>query len=674
MVKRLAHWWLLLFAALGGGCLNPVAECDGVACSALADPDPSTRDGSTLPRDGSVTPGDTSGRDGSSPETPEIDAGPRRDAGSASDGGSRIDGGSRSDGGAADAGRPKRDGGQPGETCAVAIVLDGGTSFENQTLSSFEPDVDSQCQYVVPAPDRVYRLDVPARTALSVRLRRDLNGHAIVELHDSFEACESGACVGRSSSGDNFYSSAQWVNQTNQTKPIWISVRALDPLPYGNFDLEVLTFPFQTAGDTCADPVPLPESGISPVFSFFGATDNFARPAGPNCSFGFSQPDRTFEVSIPPLSQTRIALITGGPAFPPSLSIAEDVAACVAQRCSVLARESPNSLLINNPTTSTIKRILIAEREVGANDVAVFHFEIQVASLLSDGGLLVVDAGPPPEGEDCTTAIRIDAGVRSGQLRIESSLQGFSNDYRGVVSPHSSCSEGWGPDRAYKLTLPAKTGISVLLSTPFVGGAALFLATSETGCRTQTCVGRVSRMSLRDDGAASFHQYTNDTFFPQELFIVVRTNSPSGHLTARLDIELFEAPGTGEECFLLPTLSPPHGRSPPQSLNGYMSNFERFGEPDRAYQVPVPPLTRVTVTPIGIVNAPVPLRLWTFHYDSEADCAARRNQRRDTGRLSRSIFENRTLNPQTAILVVEGMDLDRTEHIFRLHTTSEPIR
>ena len=556
-----------------------------------------------------------------------------------------------------------------GETCEVAQPVDAGTMLLQQTLRGFESDYDGWRRPGCPGSygpelaDRVYRVEVPAQSSLHVRLISDMRLIAHAALFEGVNECEASMCVGvESSFGTRRHRVVSWTNATTVNRPVWVVVRALDAIPVGTFDIEFLVLPLRANGERCTDPLPLASHGRSDTFSLWNAIDDLQPPAPSSCAFEYG-PDRTFALEVPPLSRSKVWLIS--PTYQRRLSwtLFADSITCGLAQCLSSGSGEAAPIIIDNPGSVPVSRFLAVDGTTVPYGVEpFFHFFVETESIVSglDGG--PSDAGNPRlPGDTCASAETLDAGP-GGRISLNLSLEGFENDYSG--NRRLCLGEGIGPDRVYVLTLRPGRGVTALLRPNFGAVAGLSMMIGEASCTARLCVGKG-----QEHMSPAMWQYANLTASDEQVYLVVDTIVPKFFGSVTLDLELFDTDApAGEDCFLAPPL-PSQGVLERQSLYAFRPNFGFGTTLDRVYSLSVPPRSRVRVLAVGHADWPAP---FPSVYDSVSDCAARRLGVFSQAPHRQVVVENASGSARHVLVKFEGGWASELDY-FSVHTFGEPL-
>lgn len=349
-----------------------------------------------------------------------------------------------------------------------------------------------------------------------------------------------------------------------------------------------------TAGinDTCQTAEVIPGAG-----TYTGTTKGAARDYKPDCTGYVNEAeDVVFSLAVPAGHRVKLgvsSISTEGHSFDPSLYILGDCgAADVACLAGVDASEGGQESLEWLNDAATERTVFVV--------VDSYRARVQAGADGGDGKgtsgdfILEVSFEPLTAGDACGSATPLQPGTPLAAQE----LIGFSGDYPGSMS----CANDVGPDRAFKITVPA--GNLVTVAAQGAGGldAMLSAATSAASCGV-TCVANAD--ATGNNGAETL-SWKNATAAPVELFIVV---DAYGDTIGPFSISAtLSNPGADDVCegatVLTDGANLAHttvGFSNDYALqNGYVGCASSgYQGPDRAYAFVVPPSQRgrVTVTP-----------------------------------------------------------------------------
>lgn len=360
-----------------------------------------------------------------------------------------------------------------------------------------------------------------------------------------------------------------------------------------------------------------------------GTTVGAANDVSLTCTGARNQgPDRVYKVTVPPMERLTVTLTPeetdtsdGGLQFDPSLYlVAGPAASCLpadaGDRTNCIDG-SDIDLPPGSPERVTYLNTSGAPREVFVVVDSFFTAPDDMNGTTHEGRYeLAFTLAAPPMGDRCDTATTVMAGTLAGQ-----SLTNFSGDY----GFGTNCRRSDGPDRAYKINVPAGQRLTAVATPSSDGGfdATLNLvAGPASACEASPLVCLTGADSTLT-GEAERVDYLNRGTVAQDVFVVVGSYDPTDTDTAFSLTTNVAAPPAGDECATaVPMVAdmPLTGQTLTNFGNEYGSgtgcSFTSSG-PDRVYELMVPAnkLATVTVTPGAGLNTSVSL------VDGAANCA-----------------------------------------------------
>jgi hypothetical protein len=400
--------------------------------------------------------------------------------------------------------------GPAGDTCDTAETLTPGTPLMSQTTVGYTNDYvgginSDACPAANAGPDRAYKVDVPAGERLTVTVTPEATlDPAVSIVAGAAAACDAlpRVCAsGANNGGAGQPETAAFTNTSASMQTVFVVVDSASSAG-GAFTISA-TNAAVPAGDRCETATPITMSGTFTASSAGYLNDYSGASTG--CS-GTAGPDRVYQVDVP--GNTRLtASVRGTEAFDPSLNLLLSCAAplnCVASDDSGDAPTLNTAVYINRGT-STRTIFLLIDSFFG--DGPGGAFELTTA----------LDAAPADlAGDRCDNAIVISSpGTLTGQTTT-----GFVSD----LAPPEDCTgyETGGPDRVYRITLPAgKTLDATVAREGDEGDPAIYLirgdASACTSVPTPCLVGDDSGVGETVNEVG----YTNETSSDETLFIVI---------------------------------------------------------------------------------------------------------------------------------------------------------
>lgn len=372
------------------------------------------------------------------------------------------------DGGSVDAGGPTIT--ELGnESCADAGPLSSGVAFKGSTLGARDDHTfggDAGCIATEKgAPDRAYRVQVAPNSRLDVALvpdplDDDHTWDAVLNVALDTKTCtEAKVCLASADDPERL----SYFNTTSTTQEVLLVVDGFGPTEAGTFTLTATVAP-PVLGDDCAQPLVVDAGArltAQALTNFRSDFDN-ALGCGPK-----SGADRSYQVRIPPGMQLT-ARATPTAALDVSLALAASRAACMGPGCTADVdgdtAGAEELLRYNNSGTSALDVVVIVDTDgTGTFDLAL-------------------DVGPPPAGvigDHCTGGPRLDGGTLTSQV-----FTGYLDDFDGV----SSCGLSPGPDRSYRVQVPAGQRLAVTVTPTSTLNIGLALAPDLAACTADMCI------------------------------------------------------------------------------------------------------------------------------------------------------------------------------------------
>ena len=360
-----------------------------------------------------------------------------------------------------------------------------------------------------------------------------------------------------------------------------------------------------------------------------GTTVGAANDVSLGCTGGRNQgPDRVYKVTVPGMERLTVTLTPeetdtsdGGLQFDPSLYlVAGPAASCLpadaGDRSSCLDG-SDNDMPPSSPERVSFTNTSSLPREVFVVVDSFFTMPDDMNGTTHVGRYdLAFTLAAPPMGDRCDTATTVMAGTLAGQ-----SLTNFSGDY----GFGTNCRRSDGPDRAYKISVPAGQRLTAIAAPSSDGGfdATLNLvAGPASACEANPLVCLTGADSTLT-GQPERVDYLNRGAGAQDVFVVVGSYDPTDTDTAFSLTTSVAAPPPGDECATAVALvadMPLTGQPLTNFGNDYGSgtgcSFTSSG-PDRVYALMVPAnkVATVTATPVAGLNTSISL------VDGAANCA-----------------------------------------------------
>jgi hypothetical protein len=356
--------------------------------------------------------------------------------------------------------------------------------------------------------------------------------------------------------------------------------------------------------DTCDAPEPL-GAGMTRG-TLRGARNDYSfRSSGGSAltgCVGANGSDVVYEVEVP--AGERVAIVASPTSsldivmnlVDPAGASCSSVSSCVG---SIDARGSgtAESLSYTNTTGSARTLTLIVEGYF-SDDTGDFELDVEI--------------GPPPPGDDCSTATVIGATGLEAQV-----IHSYSNDYS---SSAGGCRYGSGADRVYRVSVPngERLVVSAAPSENWDATLSLSLASAECGGSSAACVAGVDNGAR---GSSETVNWTNTTGSTQLVNVIVDGFSATTSTDSfRLDVTV-GTPPAGDVCGSATDLV---GSVSAQSFSGFVSDYTSGtscslgSRPDRVYAIDVPADRRLVLTATGSDAASTP----SLSLATDGSCAA----------------------------------------------------
>ena len=507
--------------------------------------------------------------------------------GQPTDAGAPFDGGVTLDGGAA-------------ETCATALTLVPPVTIAATTAGAINDLTGffGSCQRFGPAPDRVFRVNVPAGQRLFVEAATSFDStvNLIADLASCGAALADGGlsgvqCVAGRDQPDD--APVAWDNTGTSARDIYV---VIDGWATGNgpFSLTVRLAPIPP-GDRCGTAETLP-LGASTAQTLAGYVED--------SYFGClsaSGPERFFTTTIPANSRLTIDVtstsVDGGVGFRPAVNIMSG--SCSFTNClfAGVAPVGGNRVVVSHDNLTTSPLPVIVAIDTPSSTGGPYTLVTSLASVA------------PPPGDVCSSAPAAPTGVTA------SSFAGFVNHYDSFSS-FTACAYAPGPDRAYSIAVPAGRVLTARASSPSTD-VTLSLVGTASECGSSFCL-RSANQTTTGPETVTFSNQNPDAGVANVVLVVDSSAATGPGATFDLDVTT-SVPVANDNCFVTgPPITGPVTLSA-QSTSGFTNTYQgrcsfRAG-PDRVYAIEVPQSSQLIATTTG---ADVSLSL----VGTLADCAA----------------------------------------------------
>lgn len=454
------------------------------------------------------------------------------------------------------------------------------------------------CQSFGAAPDRVYRVSVPAGQRLFVQAATTFD--STINLIADLSSCGSVApdggaraiqCVAGRDQPDD--APTGWDNTGTTARDVFIVIDGY-ATGAGAFTLSVSLTPIPP-GDTCntAESLPVGTASAQSLTSYlhnsvFGA-----------CLFS-SGPDRFYSTIIPANSRLTVdvtsAQTDGGVPFQPMVNIVGG--SCTFLQCLFGASASMGSNRVvtsyDNVSSAPLPVTVVVDSQ-SANASGTFTLVSSLASVSL------------PPGDVCSNA------SVAPTVPTTATFAGYTNHYDGFAA--FSCGYVGGPDRAFSVSVPP--GQVMTARATSASNMALSIVRNVQSCAMGPCLRNADLTSSGTETVSFTNQDPDGGVI--DLLVVVDSASSTPPSASWDFSATLSAPVAADNCFVAgPPLTPPVSLAA-QTTAGFTNAYQgsclfRSG-PDRVWAIDVPASSQLTVTTTG---ADLSLNLFA----SLAECSA----------------------------------------------------
>jgi hypothetical protein len=499
----------------------------------------------------------------------------------------------------ADAGVVPLDGGS-GETCPTAVtlvppvVVAGTTAGAVNDFSVFA----SGCQRFGLAPDRVFRVTVPAAQRLVVEAATvfDSTVNLIADLANCGTSLTDGGvtglqCVAGRDQPDD--APVVWDNTGTTARDVFVVIDGWST-GSGAFTLGARLTPIPS-GDRCASAEPLPVGA-----SLSQTLEGYVSDSYGSC-VSAAGPERFYSATIPPNSRLTVDVtsvgVDGGTPFRPAVNFS--TTSCTFGSCLFggLAPVGSNRVVVSHDNLSASPLPVLVAIDTTSTAGGPFTLVSTLASVA------------PPAGDLCSSAPAAPAGV------TPSTFSGFSNHYD-TFSSFSTCGYAPGPDRAWTVAVPAGRVLTARAASP-TADVTLSLASSTLECGSTSCL-RSANQTTTGAEVVTFSNQDPDAGVLNVVLVVDSAATTAPGASFNLDVST-APPAPNDNCFASgPPITGPVSLSA-QTTSGFTDTYQgrcafRSG-PDRVWAIEVPQNSQLIAT---VTGADVSLSL----LGSLADCAS----------------------------------------------------
>jgi hypothetical protein len=437
-----------------------------------------------------------------------------------------------------------------GDLCSSAetITLTGGVGMTTITattaayMGNYDPGACTDTSE--DGPDRAYVVNVAAgnRIIATVTPTSDTFDPGIFLIGGPASSCDAATitCLAANDAGlDGDADTAIYRNTGTTAVDVYILVDGYAAT--GNaftLDVNVGPIPPPPTGDTCAlaESVTLVNNMatvLGTTSTLTGYNNDYAPDDTGNCT-GYAEPgnDRVHQVTVPAGQRLTATVTPTSTTFDAAVYFVATPAAtctvsplvCAGGRDEAFGGDPETAHYSNNTGAPSDVFVIIDSYNAGAGD----------------GYMLGLTVAPPPPGESCMDAEAID--VSSGAATVTGTTVGYTNDHDPTDYPNGSCTNYYtnGPDRLYKLAIPAQRTITVTVTPETAYDAGIYLIAGPPA----NCAATPATCLAGDDtnaaGEADTITYANTGNAPIDVFLGVdgsgTTSTPEGTYTLAITI------------------------------------------------------------------------------------------------------------------------------------------
>ncbi len=370
-----------------------------------------------------------------------------------------------------------------GDRCEGPVTIPGNSMLPNESLGTFTDDyrgAGSNCASRALGPDRVYRVSVPAQTALTVQ-SAPVGIDTSISFALSAPQCTSRQCAAPSgdSVGIGAIDRATFSNPSMVAVDVLVIVDAAAPTTAGTFALSTVLGPIMLTGDTCASPTLLAPGTFLPNETLAGFQDNASMGAGCDLRVG---PDRVYAIDVGGLTELTVRVTPTVMGFSPTISIASSLAACDMPTCVSIG--AGGEARVSNFGFTPNRYFIIVDGVVGPGGSS-YSLGTAIAPISSFDAGSSIDAGTSTDGGIAVGETCFAPDVLTLGVPVAVSLASAQNDTSGASM---TCSYGPGPDRTFAVTIPPMQRLTVIGSPQSSFDLSLSFAASAMSCASGICL------------------------------------------------------------------------------------------------------------------------------------------------------------------------------------------
>jgi hypothetical protein len=459
-----------------------------------------------------------------------------------------------------------------GDVCATAPVLTLPANLMAQTLVGFAQDYTASggCASGSTSLDRAYRVNVPAGNRLSATVTASVNPDGGVAFAPTVNIVGTPACAanltcvaGGNSSTTPGVATATFDNG-GTARDVFVVVDTSTTNPGGTFSLSLAATPVMLqAGDVCANTAaPVTMSTTLQNETFVGYNDQYFSSFQSVCRY-VTGVDRAYAVTIPAgqiLTATAIATDAGvlpdGGTMNLALSVILPTNECQSGPClaatdSTTAPGGSEVVSRNNTGTAAETVLVVVDSNlVTPTPAATYSLALNIAA--------------PAVGDTCSDS---QPAISMSSMVTGQTLAGFSNDF----TSGTGCGFASGPDRVYRITIPAMSRLTATTVTPVTADHALSIVDGlAAACNAPT----TCAASIDDDptGGGETITFDNATASARTVFLIVDRFSGADAFDLNVTFAAITT-NAGETC-QMPQVIAMSGTLTGQTTVGYINNIQ----------------------------------------------------------------------------------------------------
>ncbi len=380
-----------------------------------------------------------------------------------------------------------------GDRCEGPVTIPGNSMLPNEVLGTFTDDyrgAGTNCASRAFGPDRVYRVSVPAQTALTVQ-SAPVGIDTSISFALSAPQCTSRQCAAPPGDtvGIGAIDRATFSNPSMVAVDVLVIVDAAAPTTTGIFSLSTALGPIMATGDTCASPTLLAPGAFLLNETLAGFQDNASMGAGCDLRVG---PDRVYAIDVGGLTELTVQVTPTVMGFSPTISIASSLAACEAPTCVSIG--AGGEARVSNFGFTPNRYFIIVDGVVGPGGSS-YSLGTAISTISSFDAGTPIDAGVAA-GETCFAP-----GVLTFGVPVALPLSSAQNDTSGASM---TCAYGPGPDRTFAVTVPPMQRLTVIASPQGPFDLSISFAADAMSCAAGLCLSSVNASTASGSETLTF--------------------------------------------------------------------------------------------------------------------------------------------------------------------------